>query len=153
MTTQATGAAAAPIKTLSDLAAAAQESKRARYPTVPSYALPRSTYTDKDANGLTRCIVDFVNLHPGCYAWRVNNAAVYDVTTGKHRSGTIRKGVADISAIRNGVAWQIEVKTAGDRQSEHQKDFQEKVQSAGGVYVIAQTFAGFAQYWYKHSGK
>lgn len=136
------------ITTLSDLATAAQKHKREKYPNVPAHALPRATYSDKDANGLTRCIVDFINLQPGCYAWRVNNAAVYDVTTGKHRAGTIHKGVADISALRQGRAWQIEVKTAGDRQSDDQKVFEQRVRSAGGVYVIAATFSGFAHYWH-----
>lgn len=132
---------------IQQLKANAETAKRERYPNVPAYAVPRAKYSDKDANGLTRCIIDHVNLQPGCMAWRSGNAPVYDEKIKRHRSGNVRKGVADISAIREGRAWQIEVKIGRDKLSEPQRDFAAEVQAAGGVYCVAYTLDQFLERW------
>lgn len=43
---------------------------RANYPNLPEAAICSKNYSDKDANGLTRCIVDFITLTGG-WATRV----------------------------------------------------------------------------------
>lgn len=114
---------------------------------MPLHAIPKTKYEDKTANGLTKCIVDYINLQPACFAYRVNNMGVYDSKLKGYRiSGTI-KGIADVSAIRNGEAWQIEVKKGADRLSDDQKRFKERVESSNGVYCVAKTFDGFLQAW------
>lgn len=45
------------------------------------------------------------------------------------------KGVADLTAIRDGVCYQIEVKVGKGRQSEWQKVFQNDWDTNGGVYI------------------
>ena len=45
-------------------------------------------------------------------------------------------GVPDLTAIKDGKVYQIEVKAKGGRQSEHQKRFQEIWEMCGGVYII-----------------
>ena len=47
------------------------------------------------------------------------------------------RGMSDLQALKDGRAVFIEVKTARGRQSEHQKKFQEMVESAGLEYVLA----------------
>ncbi len=132
---------------LQQLKVEAEAAKRDRYPNVPAHALPRAKYSERSANDLTKCIIDFVNLQPGCVAWRVSNVPVYDTKTGKHRAGNVRKGVADISAIRRGQAWQIEVKFGKDIMSEHQRKFAAAVEASGGVYCVAHTFEQFINQW------
>jgi len=134
-------------KNVKDLEAAMYEWKRIKYPNTPAHAIPKPTYSDADANGLTRCIVDFVNLQPHCYAWRSSNAPTFDHATGQHRAGNVTKGVSDIAAIRAGRAWMIEVKHGKDRVSEHQREFAARVDAAGGVYCVARTFDGFVAEW------
>jgi hypothetical protein len=46
------------------------------------------------------------------------------------------KGSADISAVVYGIAISIEVKVGRDRQSEHQKKYEDAINKAGGFYFI-----------------
>lgn len=45
-------------------------------------------------------------------------------------------GVPDLTAIKNGVVYQIEVKCQGGRQSDNQKNFQEQWENNGGIYIL-----------------
>ena len=134
---------------------------KARYPNVPSIALPKFEYNEKSANGLTRCIVDFLNLS-GHQAERINtmgrmvdNRKTYTDVIGRTKTigsakyipTTGTKGSADISATIKGRSVKIEVKYGKDRQSQDQKAYQEMIERAGGVYILAKDFDTFYQ-WY-----
>lgn len=43
------------------------------HPNVPSHAVPEPKYEDKTANGLTKCVIDFLNNTKGCYAERISS--------------------------------------------------------------------------------
>lgn len=45
-------------------------------------------------------------------------------------------GVPDLTAIKDGIVYQIEVKIKGGRQSENQNEFQRAWESNGGKYII-----------------
>jgi hypothetical protein len=128
-------------------------------PNVPLYALESALpkYTDKTANGLTRCILDFLEL---CdyQVERINTMGrpidnrkqVTDVigrtkTIGSMTWGksTATKGSADISATIQGKSVKIEVKIGKDRQSQDQKNYQAKIEKSGGQYWIAKNFDDF----------
>ena len=152
-----------PIKRLQQLAI---QQIKAKYPSFPEKAIPQPKYTDRTANGLTKCIIDFVTFE-GYQAERINSTGrqidqrktVIDVmgrtrTIGsvKWIKGTGQNGTADISATIKGRSIKIEVKckaTGDNYQSSDQKDYQKKIEQAGGVYVIARTFADFHT-WYNH---
>ena len=127
------------------------------FPNVPEYALPKTEYNERSANGLTRCILDFLNLS-GYQAERINtmgrmldNRKTYTDVIGRTKTigstkyipTTGTKGSADISATINGRSVKIEVKWKADRQSADQKAYQEQVERAGGVYYIAKDFDSF----------
>jgi hypothetical protein len=127
------------------------------YPNVPDIALPKIEYNDKSANGLTKCVVDFLNLS-GHQAERINTMGrmidnrkqVTDVIgrtktigSAKYIPTTGTKGSADISATIYGRSVKIEVKYAKDRQSQAQKDYQAMIERAGGQYWIVKTFEDF----------
>lgn len=123
------------------------------HPTVPAAHIPLNTYTDKTANGLTRCIVDFIRSNGG-QAERINTTGmpiIRQLPSGRTettwRKGNTTKGSADISAIIDGKSVKIEVKIGPDRQSEAQKKYQKAVEAAGGMYFIAKSFDDFLTFY------
>lgn len=126
----------------------------------PGY-VPKDKFTDKTANGLTKAIITWVNLNGG-FAERINttgrmldNTKIVKDALGFSRKigstkwikGTGTNGSADISATVNGKSWKIEVKIGKDRQSEAQKEYQERTEKSGGIYTIAKTFDEFYGQW------
>jgi hypothetical protein len=102
------------------------------------------------ANKLTDAIMSYVKLQK-CAAARINTTGIYDESIGKYRFSGSTKGVEDISCVlpininnhKIGIAIAIEIKIGKDRMSEHQKQRQENVVSAGGHYIVAKTFDDF----------
>lgn len=128
-----------------------------KYPYVPLYSIPPYKYNDTTANGLTKCIIDFLNLN-GFQAERINNTGrqidnrkVVKDAIGNTRvigslewiKGTGTNGTADISATIHGLSVKIEVKIGKDKQSEQQREYQRQIEKAGGVYIIATSFEQF----------
>lgn len=136
-----------------------------KYPNYPREYVAVPKYNDTTANGLERCIVDFLNLS-GAYARRVKNMGrmldntkvVKDVmgitrTIGSKQyiKGTGTLGTADISSsipiIINGeklglvVEW--EVKIGKDKQSNAQKKYENNIKGTGGYYFIVKSFDDF----------
>lgn len=124
------------------------------YPSFPKdYHVPYSK-NDNSTNGLTKVIIDFINLTGGqaerisssgrwikdgekqidFYTGKVTNAG------GKYIKSAGVKGTADISATIKGRSVKIEVKYGKDKMSADQEKYQKSIQSAGGVYMIAKTF-------------
>ncbi|APY11510.1 hypothetical protein BWZ22_09750 [Seonamhaeicola sp. S2-3] len=122
---------------------------------------PKIKYRDDTANGLTKCIVDFLNLKEH-QAERINNTGrikdnrknsidvlgrVRTVGSIKWIKGTGNNGTADISATIKGYSVKIEVKIGKDRQSEAQQAYEAQIKKAGGFYFIARNFTDFIN-WY-----
>jgi hypothetical protein len=125
--------------------------KRAKYPNVPY--LVKSKYTDNTTNDLTLCVIDWINLN-GYQAERINSVGTKVRRNGKEIwiKGSSTTGTSDISATIKGRSVKIEIKCAatGDRyQSEDQKEYQRKIEAAGGIYIIVRDFQGFYE-WYKN---
>lgn len=145
-----------------DLEAMADIDNQQRHPNIPPKYLAKSKYRDDTANGLTKCIVDYIRFNGG-QAERINTMGiprdsrktVTDIVGHTRVIGSVEwrtsgttKGSADISATIRGQSVKIEVKIGHDRQSDVQRDYQASVEQAGGVYYIAKDFANFVQ-WYK----
>ena len=136
----------------------ADEAARKKYPNTPTEWLAPRKYSDKTANGLTKCIIDFLRFK-NCQAERIsttgrliNNQKSFVDVVGRTRfvgegakwiPGTGTNGSADISATIRGRSVKIEVKINRDRQSEYQKKYQQDIERAGGVYIIATSFEKF----------
>jgi hypothetical protein len=126
----------------------------------PNFPYPvKPKYNDRTANGLTKCIIDFLNLK-GFQAERIANqgryieGAIYTDVIGIKRQfpgkwipGSGTRGTADISATIKGRSVKIEVKVGADRQSEAQKQYQKKIEQAGGIYIIAKDFQSFYEWF------
>jgi hypothetical protein len=128
-----------------------------RYPTIPASYLPKPTYTDTTANGLSKSIIDFI-MFSGGQAERISSegrvidkrTAVTDYLGNTKVIGSIKrvyasttKGTADLSIVYRGLAIKCEVKVGADKMSEYQKQYQKQIEQAGGIYIIAKDFEGF----------
>lgn len=110
-------------------------------------------YTDKTANGLTNCIIDWFKFHGGD-ANRINTQGqLRKVNCGmKWTHGGTRKGTADIHAIYKGRHISIEIKIGKDRVSDSQLLEKSRVEKAGGFYFIAGDMPSFIL-WFHDLGK
>ena len=146
------------VKMLEDMAT--DEAKRT-HPNTPERYIARREFTDKTANGLTNCIIQYIRLMGG-QAERISNTGrridtqtTFEDVTGRSRTiggshwikGSGTNGTSDLSSTISGRSVKIEVKIGRDRQSQAQKDYQQSVEQAGGMYVIASTFEQFHK-WY-----
>lgn len=107
-------------------------------------------YKPDSANGLTRCIKDYINLIGG-FARRINTIGQWVqpkakegiIQKGYYRKASSTKGESDISFVYKGKSFAVEVKWNKDKQSEYQKKFQEKFERSGGYYYEARSFQEF----------
>lgn len=149
------------MNALQTLAALDFEARKAKYPSMPDHAIPRQSFNDRTSNGLTRCILRWLELH-GHWATRINttgrklrDTVVVDVIgrgrtiPGRWVKGTTKRGTADIHAVIGGRHVSIEVKAGRDRMSDAQHKTKEAIESCGGVYYIACDFESFTQ-WYSN---
>jgi hypothetical protein len=125
-----------------------------RHPSFPKDYFIKKKWDDKTANGLTKAITSFIQFN-GYQAERINTMGVAREnkrTDGKvigvtWTKGTTTAGSADISATIRGRSVKIEVKVGKDRQSDAQKRYQESIERAGGVYLIARDFDSFVEWF------
>lgn len=121
---------------------------RRDHPNFPEYAIPPQSYRDNTANGLTKCIVDYIRYNGG-QAERVATIGMPEQRGGRivWRKSNTTKGSADISATIAGRSVKIEVKIGLDHQSEAQRRYQVSIERAGGLYFVAKDFTTFVE-WY-----
>ena len=135
------------------------------FPNLPKFAYPKMKYTDTTANGLTKAVIEFLTMS-GHQAERISttgrpidNTKTITNVLGQRKvigsmewiPGTGRKGSADISSTigveiaghKVGLSVKFEVKIGADRQSGHQKEYEQEVNSTGGKYYIIRSFDDF----------
>jgi Holliday junction resolvase len=91
---------------------------------------------------IQRQILDYLALK-GIFAYRNNSGAFDNGHGGFYRFGAV--GSPDIICVIDGQYVGIEVKAARGRQSEHQKEFQKKLEAAGGKYILAYSLDDFLE--------
>ena len=144
------------MKAIEHLKALALAEIKKKHPTVPKHALPRPKYSDRTANGLTKCIIDYINLIGGI-AERRNSMGRYlqpktytnvfgkkvQLGKGKYIPTTGWKGTSDISGVFEGVPLAVEVKIGKDKMSKAQEEYKAQFEAAGGWFCIARDFEQF----------
>lgn len=122
----------------------------AAHPNMPKAYIVPTRYNQKTANGLTKCICNFLK-YTGNQAERISNTGRQIKINGAYKwiTGSGVNGTADISGTIAGRSVKIEVKINinNDVQSDAQKKYQKSIESAGGIYFIAKDFDSF-YYWY-----
>ena len=144
------------MKNLKDLIELKHKIECQKYPSMPPDYIPLTKFTDKTANGLTKCVIAWINLNGG-QAERINTMGrmldktkIVADTFGNKRTigsvewqkGTGTKGSADISATIQGRSVKIEVKMK-DKQSIDQIKYQNDIENAGGQYWLVHNFDEF----------
>jgi hypothetical protein len=137
------------------------EQLKQKYPNMPEAYIPKTDWTDNSANALTKCVIAWIQFNGG-QAERISSQGQYregakiqvgsgimahtKQLPGKWTPGQSTKGTADISATIRGRSVKIEIKQK-DKQSEAQKQYQQAMENAGGVYIIVRDFDSFVV-WY-----
>lgn len=144
-----------------NLEEAIRQRRIATHPHIPPAYIKRQPMRDDTANGLTKCVVSFLNVS-GHQAERINTTGRVIMERGQmYRGGRLvdtykprmiptagQRGSADISATIDGRSVKIEIKVGRDRQSDAQKEYQRSIEAAGGIYVIVRDFPSFVE-WYE----
>lgn len=145
---------------LKELRELALQASRWKHPSLPESAMYVKPYTDKTANTLTRCIIDYVRFN-GYQAERINctgkmvdnTKVITDVLGDRRTIGSVKwlptsgqRGTADVSAVIRSRAVKIEVKMK-DKQSPDQLEYQKQVEQAGGLYWICRSFDEFLSFY------
>ena len=125
------------------------------------FAIPPPNLKEAGANDLTRLIIDFLTIND-CQAERISSQGQYrdkskiitdcigrqrTVGSGVWTKGSSTKGTADISATIKGRSVKIEVKWGKDTQSDAQKEYEHSINKAGGIYLIANNFDDFVNWF------
>lgn len=88
---------------------------------------------------IQRAILDYLTLR-GIFHYRNNSGAFAMPATETHQRRFFRAGAVgapDIVCVVNGQYVGIEVKAPRGKQSEHQMEFQRRLEAAGGRYILA----------------
>lgn len=143
------------------------EAVKKKYPNFPYPTKPK--FRDDTSNGLTKCVIEYITLK-GFQAERINSTGALkdtrktsiDVLGNQRTIGSVQwikstgqTGTADISATINGRSVKIEIKceATGDKyQSKGQKQYQNQIEQAGGVYLIVRNFTDFYN-WFNENVK
>jgi hypothetical protein len=140
------------LKQLSDL----QHAYACSRTKMPTDYVVRTKYIDTTANGLTKCVIDWL-IFNGHRADRISSAGRYideskivtdimghrkKIGSGKYIKSQTSNGYADINATIFGFSVMIEVKMK-DKMSEAQIKFAEAERKAGGQYWVSHNFDEF----------
>jgi hypothetical protein len=147
------------MKPMDRLKALCLENSKRKAPNFPDAYRVVPKYSDKTANGLTNCVVDFLNFS-GHMASRINNMGTWraddsNIKGGFYTPSNQMKGIADITSCINvkitgidiGISVWWEVKIGKDTQSEAQRMFAERVRASGGHYYVVKTFDDFIKHY------
>lgn len=118
------------------------EKKKLKYPGQPY--LCKKSLRDDTANGLTQCIQEWAKVN-NAFCQRQNSQGQYDVRLGRYRHSGTTKGIADLLILWNGITIHVEVKINRDKQSKVQKDVQDSIERAGGIYIIVKSYDNFLE--------
>lgn len=91
--------------------------------------MPKSIEQD-----IQKQIIDYLR-YQGWFVIKNNTVGIYKKSTDSYIPNPAR-GLADLTAIKNGQVIMIEVKKKGGKQSDNQKEFQKNWEDKGGKYYL-----------------
>lgn len=116
---------------------------KANKPDFPEHAIPPPNYSLKDSNGLTKAVKALVNFKGGCLL-RINSQGQWDAKLNRWRKSGSDPGAPDlIGTLPGGRSIGIEIKYGNDRQSDKQKQVEDRIKAAGGIYLVVRDFDEF----------
>ncbi len=116
--------------------------KKEKY-NVPGFAIPKTKYSDKTSNGLTKAVIDYLTLK-GHYAVRINTQGNYSLKLKKFiRSGSTPGTPDVVGSLSDGRYIGVEIKIGRDKLSPAQIAMQQRIKNANGIYFVAKDFQSF----------
>ena len=86
---------------------------------------------------IQKAILDYLAFKK-IFHYRQNSGAFKTESGGYMRTASV-SGLPDIVAIKDGIYIGLEVKTATGRQSEEQREIQDRITAAGGLYLVVRS--------------
>ena len=115
-----------------------------RNSTIPQQCRFKRSFRDDTANGLAGCIEAWCKVY-GAFYQRQNSQGQYDSRLKMWRKSGTTKGIADVQVTFKGKTFNLEIKIGRDRQSEIQKEVEQRIKAAGGHYAIIHCYDDFLQ--------
>ncbi len=137
------------MKGLAHLTALDFEYRSANYPTVPPHAIPKSVFSDKSANELTRCIVRWFQIN-GHFSTRLQSVGTFRNDIKMFVKSQQRKGLPDVLACVDGRLVAVEIKYGKDVLSTDQKEAIAELKAAGALVFVAVDFQSFYDWYLLH---
>lgn len=112
------------------------------------WTMQTKPFNDSTANGLTKCIETFVRGQGG-YFNRISSTGLMRKIGGemKWTTGNSNIGAADCRILFQGRSIDCEIKIGRDVMSRAQEQEKARVERAGGIYIIANSFDHFLKQW------
>ncbi len=123
--------------------------KRDLYKSMPEYAIPRTRFSDKDTNSLTRAILATFKLH-GIFASRIDSKGTFRQDLKRFIPTTQKRGLPDIFCQPSGLpsCWiEVKCKATNDRLKPHQVKIIEQLRNAGAIVFIAEDYQSFYEWF------
>lgn len=115
-----------------------------RNSTIPVQCRFKKPFRDDTANGLAGCVEAWCKVH-GAFYQRQNSQGQYDGRLKMWRKSGTTKGIADVQVTYKGKTYNLEIKVGKDRQSEVQREVEQRIKAAGGHYAIIHCYDDFLQ--------
>lgn len=115
-----------------------------RASSIPVQCRFKKSFRDDTANGLAGCVEAWAKIH-GAFYQRQNSQGQYDSRLKMWRKSGTTKGIADVQVTFKGKTYNFEIKVGRDRQSEIQKEVEQRIKAAGGHYAIIHCYDDFLQ--------
>ena len=113
-----------------------------RNSTIPVQCRFKRSFRDDTANGLAGCIEAWAKIH-GAFCCRINSEGQYDSSLKMWRKSGTTRGIADVQVTFKGKTYNLEIKIGKDRQSEVQREVEQRIKAAGGHYAIIRCYDDF----------
>jgi hypothetical protein len=97
---------------------------------------------DLKEKDIEKLILEWLNLQPGCRAWKNKSMGTYDAVRGCYRANHSKfseKGSSDILGIWQGKMLCIEVKSRRGTLRPEQKEFLETMNRLGAITLVARS--------------
>lgn len=115
-----------------------------RQSSIPVQCRFKKTFRDDTANELAGCIEAWCKVN-GAFFQRQNSQGQYDGRLKMWRKSGTTKGIADVQVTYKGKTYNLEIKVGKDRQSEVQREVEQRIKAAGGHYAIIHCYDDFLQ--------
>ena len=87
---------------------------------------------------IQKAILDWLKIQRGTFAFKVTSTGIFDQKRALFRTNQ-HKGIADIIGVKLGKFFAFEVKNEKGKVEDHQRQWLEKVSSAGGYAAIVRS--------------